>query len=121
MRISDWSSDVCSSDLLVYVLLLGLVLFLGFLLDSAGKTMPASLLLTFAAVIPLAGTQSLGLAVGLSGAIVCATFIALLACWFMFAFFPAVPPPDSGSRLAPQPSPHAPFAHIRSPSFSPSI
>ena len=98
-------------DPLVYVLLLGLVLFLGFLLDSAGKTMPASLLLTFAAVIPLAGTQSLGLAVGLAGAIVGATFIALLACWVMFAIFPAVPQPDSGSRIARQASPKAAFAN----------
>lgn len=98
-------------DPLVYVLLLGLVLFLGFLLDSAGKTMPASLLLTFAAVIPLAGTQSLGLAVGLAGAIVGATFIAVLACWAMFAIFPAVPQPDCGSRIARQASPKAAFAN----------
>jgi hypothetical protein len=98
-------------DPLVYVLLLGLVLFLGFLLDSAGKAMPASLLLTFAAIIPLAGTQSLGMAIGLAGAIVVATVIALLATWVMFAIFPAAPQPDSGSRIARQASPKAAFAN----------
>lgn len=98
-------------DPLVYVLLLGLVLFLGFLLDGAGKAMPASLLLTFAAVIPLAGTQSLELALGLAGAIVGATFIALLTCWIMFAVFPAVPQPDSGPRIARQASAKAAFAN----------
>jgi hypothetical protein len=93
-------------DPLIYVPLVGLVLFFGFLLDSAGKTTPASLLLTFVAVVPLAGTQSLELATELAGAIVGATAIALLATWVMFAVFPAAAPePEPGPRTARRASP----------------
>lgn len=98
-------------DPLVYVLLVGLVLFLGFLLDSAGKAMPASLLLIFAVVIPLAGTQSLGLAIGLAGAIVGATVIALLVTWSMFAVFPAASQPEAGPRTARRASPGTALAN----------
>ena len=83
---------------LVYVILVGLVLFYGFLLDTAGKTLPASLLLTLGATIPLAATQSAESAIALAGGFVGATIIALLTTWAMFAVFPA---PAADAAAAP--------------------
>ena len=76
---------------LVFVMLVGLLLFLGFLLDTAGKTMPATFLLTLAAIIPLAATQSLSTAALLAGALVGAHAVAVLTTWIAFAAFPAPP------------------------------
>lgn len=84
---------------LVYVILVGLVLFYGFLLDTAGKTLPASLLLTLGATIPLAATQSSESAIALAGGFVGATIIALLTTWAMFAVFPA--PAPAATAVAP--------------------
>lgn len=95
---------------LIYVLLLSLLLFFGFLLDTAGRTMAATLLLTLAATIPLTATQSFESAGALAGSLVEATAIGLLVTWAMFAAFPApsatavVTPPASqaspGTALA---------------------
>jgi hypothetical protein len=85
---------------LVYVILVGLVLFYGFLLDTAGKTLPASLLLTLGATIPLAATHSSESAIALAGGFVGATIIALLTTWAMFAVFPA-PAPATAAAAAP--------------------
>ena len=76
---------------LIYVLLLSLLLFFGFLLDTAGRTMPATLLLTLAATIPLTATQSFESAGALAGGLIEATAIGLLVTWAMFAAFPALP------------------------------
>jgi hypothetical protein len=85
---------------LVYVILVGLVLFYGFLLDTAGKMLPASLLLTLGATIPLAATQSSESAIALAGGFIGATVIALLTTWAMFAVFPA-PAPAPTTAVAP--------------------
>jgi len=77
----------------VFVMLVGLLIFYGFLLDTAGKAMPASLLLTFSATLPLLATQSAESAGLLALAFVESTVIGLLTAWIMFALFPA-PPAD---------------------------
>lgn len=76
---------------LVFMMLVGLLLFLGFLLDTAGRTMPSTFLLTLAAMIPLVATQSLSAAAGLAGALIGAAAIAVLTTWIAFAAFPAPP------------------------------
>jgi Protein of unknown function (DUF2955) len=87
----------------VFLLLVGILIFFGFLLDTAGKAMPASLLLTFSATLPLLSTQSSETAGLLAFAFIEATVIGLLATWIMFALFPAppadasTPPPPLGS------------------------
>jgi hypothetical protein len=86
---------------LVYVILVGLVLFYGFLLDTAGKTLPASLLLILGATIPLAATQSSETAIALAGGFIGATIVALLTTWAMFAVFPA--PAPGATAVAPPP------------------
>lgn len=73
----------------VYTLLLGLLLLFGFLLDTAGKTMPATLLLTLSTTLPLMSAQSVDAAVTLASAFVEAFIIAILITWTMFALFPA--------------------------------
>jgi hypothetical protein len=85
---------------LIYLLLLSLLLFFGFQLDTAGKTMPATLLLTLAATIPLTATQSFESAGALAGGLVEATAIGLLVAWAMFAAFPA---PSAAAVVAPPP------------------
>ncbi|MBC7953271.1 MAG: DUF2955 domain-containing protein [Rhodospirillaceae bacterium] len=72
----------------VCILLLGLLLFFGFLLDTGGKTMPATLLLTLAAIIPLVSVQSEDAAASLAGAIVEAIVFGVLIAWVMFALLP---------------------------------
>lgn len=91
---------------LVFLMLVGLLLFLGFLLDTAGKTMPATSLLTLSAMIPLAAVQSMSAAATLAAALVGAHAIALMTTWIAFAAFPA-------------PSPAAPMVPAKSPEASP--
>jgi len=71
-----------------YLLMIGLLLFFGFLLDSAGKTLPATLLLILGSTLPLVVAQSDTAAAGIAGALVAAMAIALLAVWIAFALFP---------------------------------
>lgn len=95
---------------LVYTLLLGLLLLFGFLLDTAGKTVPATLLLTLSATLPLISAQSVDAAVTLASALVEAIILAIVIVWIMFALFPApvsqatapppVRPPSPGTALA---------------------
>lgn len=73
----------------VYTLLLGLLLLFGFLLDTAGKTIPATLLLTLSTTLPLMSAQSVDAAVALAAAFVEAFIMAILIAWAMFALFPA--------------------------------
>jgi hypothetical protein len=82
-------SSVFAGQPVVFLLLVGLLLFFGFLLDTAGKTMPATSLLTLSAMIPLAAVQSLATAVTLAEALVGAHAIGLLTTWIAFAAFPA--------------------------------
>jgi hypothetical protein len=74
---------------LIYVSLIGLVLFFGFLLDSAGKRTPATFILMLGATIPLVLVQSTQAASILSRELIAATAIALLVVWAVFAAFPA--------------------------------
>jgi hypothetical protein len=89
----------------VYTLMLGLLLLFGFLLDTAGKTMPATLLLTLSATLPLMSAQSVDAAVTLAYAFVEAFIMAILIVWVVFALFPA---PQSGTIRAPPVRPPAP-------------
>lgn len=73
------------------MLLLSLLLFFGFLLDSAGKALPATLLLTLAATVPLAATQSTASAAALAAGFTQATMLGVLIAWAMFAALPAAP------------------------------
>jgi Protein of unknown function (DUF2955) len=88
---------------MVFMILVGLLIFCGFLLDTAGKAMPASLLLTFSATLPLLTTQSAESAGLLASAFIEATAIGLLTTWIMFALLPApaadvdMPPPAPGA------------------------
>lgn len=84
---------------LVFVVLVSLLIFFGFLLDTAGKAMKATLLLTFSVTIPLLTTQSHEFAVLLAFAFIESTVIGLLTAWIMFALFPA--PPAGGAAMPP--------------------
>lgn len=82
----------------VYTLLLGLLFLFGFLLDTAGKTVPATLLLTLSATLPLISAQSVSAAVTLASAFVEASIMAILIVWIMFALFPAPLPRTTAPR-----------------------
>ena len=82
---------------LIYVTLIGLILFFGFLLDSAGKAMPATFVLMLGATIPLVVVQSTEAATILSTELIEATAIALLTVWAVFAAFPST---TSASRTS---------------------
>lgn len=82
-------SSAFAGQPLVFVMLVGLLLYFGFLLDTAGKTMPATFLLTLAAMVPLVAIQSLSTAAMLAGALVGAHAVAMLTTWIAFAAFPA--------------------------------
>lgn len=73
---------------IIYTLLLGLLLLFGFLLDSAGKTVPATLLLTLSTTLPLISAQSVDAAVTMAYAFVEAIIMGILIVWIMFALFP---------------------------------
>lgn len=73
----------------IYVTLTGLILFFGFLLDSAGKALPATFVLMLGATIPLVVVQSTEAASILSTELIAATAIALLTVWAVFAAFPS--------------------------------
>lgn len=96
-------ASIFAGQPLVFMLLVGLLIFYGFLLDTSGKAMPASLLLTFSATLPLLTTQSAESAGLLAFAFIESTVIGLLTTWIMFALFPAppagadTPPPALGS------------------------
>ena len=78
-----------------------------FLLDSAGKAMPATLLLILGATLPLVVAQSDTGAAGIAGALVGAMAIALLAVWIAFALFPAAPAVGTAARASRSSSPRA--------------
>lgn len=84
---------------LVYVVLIAVTLFFGFLLDTAGKTATAGNLLTMTATIPLLVTQSAESATALAGSFIGATAIAVLTAWLAFAAFPGPP----AETMAPPP------------------
>lgn len=92
-------SAAFASDPLVYLLLLGLVLYLGFYLDSAGKPVAGGLLLLLTVTVPLVAVQSVEAAAGLAAAMIGAVLLGLLSVWLGFAVFPApasaaaAPPP----------------------------
>ena len=96
-------AGVFSGQPVVYLLMVGLLVFFGFLLDSAGKAIPATLMLTLGSTIPLVVAQSADAAVGIAGALIGATVIALLAIWAVFALFPAA----SSATAAVAPASHA--------------
>jgi hypothetical protein len=84
---------------LAYVLLVALLLFAGFYLDSTGRALPATFLLILGCIVPVTATQSIGVAATLTGALIESAAIAVLTAWAMFAAFPATaaaataPPP----------------------------
>ena len=82
---------------LIYITLTSLILFFGFLLDSAGKAMPATFVLMLGATIPLVVVQSTEAATILSTELIAATAIALLTVWAVFAAFPSTAPAASPS------------------------
>jgi hypothetical protein len=86
---------------IVCVALIGLILFFGFLLDSAGKAMPATFILMLGATIPLVVVQSTQAANILTTELIGATGVALLTVWAVFAAFP------SDAAAAPAPGPQA--------------
>ncbi len=83
---------------LAYVMLVALMLFAGFLLDTAGKAMPATFLLILGCMVPLVATQSIEAAAGVAAALVESAAIAVLTTWAMFAAFPA---PAAAASAAP--------------------
>ena len=89
-----------SGQPVVYLLMIGLLLFFGFLLDSAGKAMPATLILILGSTIPLVVAQSDDAAAGIAGALVGAMAIALLAVWIAFALFPAASAVAAAARAS---------------------
>lgn len=95
----------------VYTLLLGLLLLFGFLLDTAGKTMPATLLLTLSTTLPLMSVQSVDAAVTLASALVEAFIMAILIVWVMFALFPAPQSQATASASVSGPSPGTALAN----------
>jgi hypothetical protein len=70
-------------------MLIALTLFAGFLLDTAGKAMPATFLLVLGCMVPVVATQSFETAAALAAALVGASVIGILTVWAMFAAFPA--------------------------------
>ena len=96
-----------SGQPVAYLMMIGLLLFFGFLLDSAGKAMPATLLLILGATLPLVVAQSDTGAAGIAGALVGAMAIALLAVWIAFALFPAAPAGAAAARAGRPASPRA--------------
>ena len=96
-----------SGQPVAYLMMIGLLLFFGFLLDSAGKAMPATLLLILGATLPLVVAQSDTGAAGIAGALVGAMAIALLAVWIAFALFPAAPAGGAAARAGRPASPRA--------------
>jgi hypothetical protein len=84
---------------LIYVTLTGLILFFGFLLDSAGRALPATFVLMLGATIPLVVVQSTEAASILSTELIAATAIALLTVWVVFAAFPSTAPAAVPSAL----------------------
>ena len=82
---------------LVCVALIGLILFFGFLLDSAGKAMPATFILMLGSTIPLVVVQSTQAANVLTTELIGATAVALLTVWGVFAAFPS----DAAASAAP--------------------
>ncbi len=97
-------SSAFAGQPLVFVMLVGLLLFVGFLLDTAGKTMPATVLLTLSAMIPLAAVQSMSTAATLAVALVGAHAVAILTTWIAFAAFPA---PSAAMPMGPREFPEA--------------
>jgi hypothetical protein len=95
----------------VYTLLLGLLLLFGFLLDTAGKTIPATLLLTLSATLPLVSAQSVDAAAALAFAFVEAVVMAILIVWIMFALFPAPLSQTTAPPLVRPPSPDTALAN----------
>ena len=96
---------------LIYVTLIGLILFFGFLLDSAGKAMPATFVLMLGATIPLVVVQSTEAATILSTELIEATAIALLTVWTVFAAFPSTASASSTSVAQPA-SPRAALINL---------
>jgi hypothetical protein len=96
---------------LIYVTLTGLILFFGFLLDSAGKAMPATFVLMLGATIPLVVVQSSEAATILSIELTAATAIALLTVWAVFAAFPSTASASSTSDSQPA-SPRAALTNL---------
>lgn len=78
-----------ASDPWVFLPLLGMVLYLGFYLDSAGKALAGGLLLLLSVTVPLVAVQSPDAAVGLAEAMVGAALLGVLSVWLSFAGFPA--------------------------------
>jgi hypothetical protein len=97
---------------LIYVSLIGLVLFFGFLLDSAGKRMPATFILMLGATIPLVLVQSTQAASILSRELIAATAIALLVVWAVFAAFPATTTASTAAIAQPAAAHAAPRAAL---------
>lgn len=95
----------------IYTLLLGLLLLFGFLLDTAGKTMPATLLLTLSTTLPLMSAQSVDAAAALASAFVEAVVMAILIAWAMFGLFPAPVSPTAARPPVRPPSPGTAFAN----------
>jgi hypothetical protein len=96
---------------LICVALIGLILFFGFLLDSAGKAMPATFILMLGATIPLVVVQSTQAANTLTTELIGSTAVALLTVWAVFAAFPsdAAAAPAAGSRAG---SPRAALTNL---------
>jgi hypothetical protein len=74
---------------LICIALIGLILFFGFLLDSAGKAMPATFILMLGGTIPLVVVQSTQAANIVTRGLIEATAVALLTVWAVFAAFPS--------------------------------
>src|SRR5262245_29643909 len=96
---------------LIYVTLTGLILFFGFLLDSAGRAMPATFVLMLGATIPLVVVQSTEAATILSTELIEATAVALLTVWAVFAVFPSTVAASSTSVSQPA-SPRAALINL---------
>jgi hypothetical protein len=92
-----------------YLLMIGLLLFFGFLLDSGGKAMPATLMLILGSTIPLVVAQSATAAAGIAGALIGAMVIALLSVWIVFVLFPAEAGVAAAAPASRQASPRAAF------------
>jgi hypothetical protein len=101
-------SSAFLGDPLVCVALIGLILFFGFLLDSAGKAMPATFILMLGSTIPLVVVQSTQAANILTTELIGATAVALLTAWAVFAAFPS----DAAASPAPGPRAGSPRAAL---------
>jgi len=96
---------------LIYITLTSLILFFGFLLDSAGKAMPATFVLMLGATIPIVVVQSTEAATMLSAELIGATAIALLTVWSVFAVFPSTAA-ASGTSVSQPASPRAALTNL---------